>query len=139
MRLVPSDVLPRWPFFAFLANTMAMHCPAVTAEMFDSNTVHVAVLSRDDVAQVGLGNVVPEGPTTRTITDDEGALVLCGECGVPVVFVPAENTDAGRCCAAVLLCLVLAGQPGVRVDQRVRSWVHAIPHAQALAAAYDIR
>lgn len=144
LSLVPSDTLPRWAFTAYITNMTRTHACSIVSRMFDSHTVHVATMSREAVAAIGVDALVPEGPTIRVYTDEDGQVVFCRECASMLVYIPATpegSPTAASSFGAVLLCNIESTAPalGGREDQRRPSW--SMLHAQAiqLAASFSAR
>jgi serine/threonine protein kinase len=135
-RLIPGDVLPRMTIFALIANLTALYAPAFVQTLFDSGSIHVATMSRFDVSNIGIQQLIPQGPSIRIRHDAEGALVFCRECGLPMIYVPADGSDAGRTFGLVMLCLLPHAGHDVRSDLRQSSWLGKMPAALSQAASF---
>jgi serine/threonine protein kinase len=143
MRLAPADVLPRMQMFAFMANLNALFEPEFVGKLLEGDVLHVATVPAHAATPELLRDIVPSGDDTamRPLDSDDGRLLVCEECNMPIMFLPATRSEHAKTFGVVLLCLLPVEGRTVecRVDRRRLSWMHHFPTAQATTASFDIR
>jgi serine/threonine protein kinase len=143
LSLVPSDVLPRSPIVAFIANTRAIQAPQVAAALLGSDALHVGTMTTP-LNSVTEQELFPVGGTIRVIRENDWASYLCAECCMPLVS--RQRVD-GKRWRVTYLCLLscsaasgggIGGASSCLIDQRRDSWQLLFPGTQRVAAAMSL-